>query len=153
MTELLHVTGHVTNNDGVGNGADRAQDEGRKELEVIRSRHNLTHTEDVESGVQQHQVLLPKGVVALVEALVGLTLQHVHEVHVLHPALLLRNDGEPNTGKDMDEDEQEHSHHDHLEVNLDVVGQIGSLNCRIKSAEPEKLEQTQSVEDVTNDAT
>ena len=89
LTELFHITGHVTNNDGVGNGTDRAQDESREEFKAIRSWHNLAHTEHVESCVQQHQVLGPEGVVALVETLVGLTLQDVHKVHVLHPALLL----------------------------------------------------------------
>ena len=48
----------------------------------------------------------------------------------------------------MDGDEEYQRHHDDLQVNLDVLWQVGSLHSLPQAAQSEQLEQTQSIEQV-----
>ena len=48
----------------------------------------------------------------------------------------------------MDENEENNCHHDNLEVNFDVLGQVGALHGSEKTTESEKLEETQCIKNV-----
>jgi len=101
--QLLHVTSHVSNDNGIEDRAQGAKNEAREEFEWVSAGHDFTDSENVKASVQENEVLAPKGIVAFEEALVGLLLLNVHKVHILNPALLLEHNEEPDAGEDMHE--------------------------------------------------
>ena len=94
---------------------------------------------------------MPECVVALEKALVGLSFGCVHEVHVLDPSLLPCHHGKPDAGEHVDEDEKEDRHHHNLQVDLDVLWKVRSLNRSIQPAQTEELEEAEGVEKVCQD--
>ena len=48
----------------------------------------------------------------------------------------------------MDEDQEEDGHHHDLEVNLDVLWQVRSLNRCVQPAQAEQLKETESIDKV-----
>ena len=90
--QLISVGRHVSDKYGIQDCAHCKQDKSCTELHRSRSWHNLTNTEQVESSVESNKIGAPKVCILafsiLPVGLVGSILRHIHEVHVLDPALL-----------------------------------------------------------------
>lgn len=81
------------------------------------------------------------------EALIGLRVSVVHKVHVLHPALLLRDYVEPDAGEHVDENEQDDRHHQDLEVNLDLLLSVQALHGQVQTIQTQEFEETEKFEE------
>ena len=138
--KIWRVAGHVTDDNGIKNCAQRAKNKSRGKLCFTRPRYNLSNTENIESRVEQDEVLPPESIIAFKKALVSVTLASVHEVHILNPSFLRWNNWEPYARKHMNEYKEDYCHHKNLQVNLNILGQVRALHCREETTESKKFE-------------
>ena len=88
-------------------------------------------------------MLAPPVFVALEVPLVRLGLSIVHEVHVLHPALGLDDDGEPDGRDDMHYDDELEGHHDDFQIDFDALGKVRLRHGLRQTFDAQELQQTE----------
>ena len=57
LTQLLCITCHVTDDDRIEDGTKRTKNERGEEFEGAGTRDDFSHTKDVETGIEQNQIL------------------------------------------------------------------------------------------------
>ena len=57
LTQLLCITCHVTDDDRIKDGTKRTENERGEEFEGAGTRDDFSHTKDVETGIEQNQIL------------------------------------------------------------------------------------------------
>ena len=148
--QLFSITRHVADKHGIGDCAHCKQGKGDKELHGSLSWHDLTYTEQVESGVESDEVgAVEVRIIAFrifPVRLVGSILVHIHEVHVLDPTLLLRYNVVPATSKEVQGDEDEEEHPRHLKVDLDVLGSVRLSDDGRDPSDSQQFQQTKHVQ-------
>ena len=142
--QLFGIARHIADEHGISNCTHCEQGKGDKELDGSLSWHNLSYTEQVETGVESDEVsAVEVRIVAwrvFPVRLVGSILIHIHEVHVLDPTLLVCYNEVPSTSKEVQGDQDEEEHPSHLEVDLDV---LGSVRLSDDGGDPSDSEQLQ----------
>ena len=95
-------------------------------------------------------MLSPPIFIAFEVAVIGVFLAIVHEVHVLHPALALDDQGEPDGGENVHDDQQLERHHQNLQVDFDALRQVGRSYRSRESLNTKQFEQTEHIEEGFN---